>query len=327
MVFDTVRRCFVFAALLLFILPRITHAHGGVVEEDDLCVINIGYLKANFKIYVPQQTGHSEYCEDIPVRGESVFVMQYQHGGLSEAEIDFRIIKNVTGKSSFARIEDVQAIDDIEAVTIRYAPPTVVPDVFTLLQSFDQDGEYIGIVSAARTDTGKVYTAVFPFEVGYIGFGVWPWIIAGLVLLQLNYWFMSRRRDKAASTAIVVLILAVLPTSNAFADEDSWTSDAGHFQVSYESELDPIAINTIHSWILHIVSADGEALTDAEITINGGMPEHNHGLPTAPRVVEDLGDGRYRIAGMRFHMSGNWQIVISIDSGSHRDEVTIPLEL
>ena len=63
------------------------------------------------------------------------------------------------------------------------------------------------------------------------------------------------------------------------------------------------------------------------LSIDGGMPEHDHGLPTAPRVVAELGGGDYRIEGLRFHMSGLWEIQISIDSGDHRDVVTIPLEL
>ena len=34
---------------------QIAFGHGGVVLEEDLCVINIGYLQAHFKIYVPQE--------------------------------------------------------------------------------------------------------------------------------------------------------------------------------------------------------------------------------------------------------------------------------
>ncbi len=79
--------------LLLLTLSSSVFAHGGVVEDDDLCVIKIGYLRAHFKIYVPEERQHQEFCEDIPVRGDSVFVMEYQHDGLSEAEIDFRIIR------------------------------------------------------------------------------------------------------------------------------------------------------------------------------------------------------------------------------------------
>ena len=311
--------------ICLSLMPAVGFAHGGVVEEDDLCVINIGYLKAHFKIYVPGEKGHTEYCEDIPVRGESVFVMEYQHEGLSEAELDFRIIRNVTGKGAFARLTDVEAIDDIDAVTVRYQPPAVVPDVFTLLQRFDEDGEYIGIVSATRTDTGVVYTAVFPFEVGYTGLGTWPWLIALLLLLQFNYWMMSRQRKR--SVAIAVLLFATMLGSQAMAADDSWLSAAGHFRVSYTSDWQPIPINAMHAWTLHVELADGTPLTNATMTIDGGMPQHNHGLPTSPRVVEELGEGDYRVDGLRFHMAGYSELRIAIDAGDKRDSVVIPLEL
>lgn len=312
-------------AFFIIAVPGITYAHGGVVAEDDLCVINIGYLKAHFKIYVPQQTGHKEYCEDIPVRGESVFVMEYQHNDLNAAEIDFRIIKNTTGKSNFARLEDVEAIDNIDGITVHYSPSKTFPDVFTLLQNFDEDGEYIGIVSAAHADTRKVYIAVFPFEVGYVGLGIWPWIIAALLFLQVNYWLMNRRQKTA--TVALVMLLGVFFLNDAAADGDSVFSDDGQFQVSYESDLKPIVINKIHGWTLSIRSADGSAVTDAEITIKGGMPEHDHGLPTEPRIVENMGNGRYRVAGMRFHMNGYWEVAISIDAGSRHDDAIIRLHL
>ena len=314
------------AIFLCCLLPADGHGHGGVVEEDDLCVINIGYLKAHFKIYVPQQTQHDEYCEDIPIKGESIFVMEYQHDGLSKAEIDFRIIRNVTGKGVFARLEDVVAIDDIDAVTVRYEPPAVVPDVFTLLQPFDQDGEFIGIVSARQLDSDNVYTAVFPFEVGYTGMGYWPWIIAALVILQFNYWFMSRRRARSVGAALLASGLA-LPLSLQAEDAELWTSDAGHFRVRYESELKPLQINKIHSWVLFVSDASGKPLDGAKISVSGGMPEHDHGLPTAPRVTAGLGNGRYRVEGMRFHMRGQWEVRIEIDAGTERDGVTIELTL
>lgn len=321
-------------ALLMNLLPAAVSAHGGVVEEDDLCVINIGYLRAHFKIYLPQQSGHEEYCEDVPARGESVFVMEYQHDGLAEAEIDFRIIENTTGKGEFARIEDVERIDDIDAITIRYEPPAVVPDVFTLLQSFESDGEFIGIVSASYADTGKVYTAVFPFEVGYTGIGMWPWFVAAVLFLQLNYWFMSRRRRDTEPTATTTGMLAVIacasfaPWSDSVAaDNETWVSKNGHFVVSYVAELQPLTINRIHRWTLHVETAGGEPLAAAAISISGGMPEHNHGLPTEPRVVESLGNGNFRVDGMRFHMRGFWELRVSIDDGRHSDVVTIPLQL
>ena len=313
--------------LLLLTLSSSVFAHGGVVEDDDLCVIKIGYLRAHFKIYVPEERQHQEFCEDIPVRGDSVFVMEYQHDGLSEAEIDFRIIRNVTGKGTFARLEDVEAIDDLEAVTVRHEPPTVVPDVFTLLQPFEEDGEYIGIVSARSLDTQVVYTAVFPFEVGYTGFGYWPLILGALFALQFIYWFMSRRARQATSVAALLLASALLTPEVRAQDNESWVSDAGHFSVSFQSELQPLVINKIHNWVLHVEDSEGNAVTDAIITVNGGMPEHNHGLPTVPQVTATLEDGDYQVEGMRFHMRGYWEIRVAIDIGTERDSVTIPLSL
>lgn len=319
-------------ALSLSVYPTSTQAHGGVVEDDDLCVINIGYLRAHFKIYLPQERQHREYCEDIPSTGESVFVMEYQHDGLSEAEIDFRIVRNVTGRGKFARLEDVEAIEDIDAVTLRYEPAAVVVDVFTLLQRFDEEGEYIGIVSALRTDTQKVYTAVFPFKVGRTSLGYWPWIIAALLALQCNYWYMNRSRTRRATNSAVLALCGLILSVDAEAQEETtpapaWTSDAGYFVVSFKSDLDPLTINKMHSWILHIEKSDGEAAADVKITFSGGMPEHNHGLPTKPRIAENLAHGNYRVEGVRFHMNGYWEIRVSIDDGTHRDDVTIPLQL
>ncbi len=316
-----------FGLLFFLVLSPVAFGHGGVVEEDDLCVIKIGYLRAHFKIYVPAERQHQEYCEDIPIRGDSVFVMEYQHDGLSKAEIDFRIVHNVTGKGNFARLSDIEAIADLDAITIRYEPATVVPDVFTLLQPFEEDGEYIGIISARNSDTQVVYTAVFPFEVGYTGLGVWPWIIAALFALQLSYWYMSRRARQSTNT-LVLLAAATLFAPDSIADADeSWVSDSGYFTVTFRSELQPLAINRIHSWILHVEDRHGNPIRNAEINIDGGMPEHNHGLPTAPQVNETSKAGDYKVEGMRFHMRGYWEIRIQIDVGNQRDSVMVPLDL
>ncbi len=77
MIFPLVPRLATLIGLaMFFVLPGNALAHGGVVNDGDLCVINIGYLRAHFKIYVPQERQHQDYCEDIPIRGESVFVME-----------------------------------------------------------------------------------------------------------------------------------------------------------------------------------------------------------------------------------------------------------
>src|SRR5689334_21915181 len=85
-------------------------AHGSITAEGDLCIIRIGFYTAHFKVFQPQTSRDREYCEDLPDTGESVFVMDYVHKGLSEVPIEFRIIRDATGLGRFARLADVLAL-------------------------------------------------------------------------------------------------------------------------------------------------------------------------------------------------------------------------
>ena len=106
----------------------------------------------------------------------------------------------------------------------------------------------------------------------------------------------------------------------------AWAA-SGEFQVTYTSTIDPIAINKMHEWVLDIKTGDGTPVTDAEIVIDGGMPAHNHGLPTNPKVTQDLGQGKYRVEGVRFHMAGYWEMRVTIKANGVEDTVVISLEL
>jgi len=161
--------------------------------ETDLCIIKIGYLTAHFKIYQPLSDGHTAYCEDLPSTGESIFVMEYLHDELSRIPVDFRIIHDVTGKGRFARWEDVAAIEDLDSVTVLYHPARIEADVFTALYNFTEEGDYIGIVTAKANAGERLHMAVFPFEVGYTGFGYWPLFVGVLLLIELLYLYMSGR--------------------------------------------------------------------------------------------------------------------------------------
>jgi hypothetical protein len=180
-------------AALLLLSWQSSDGHGGVVEEADICVIKISYLKAHFKIYQPLQDGHEEYCEDLPNATESIFVMEYLHDELGRIPVEFRIIRDVTGKGRFARWEDVAAIADLDAVTVMHRSASIEPDVFTAMHDFSEEGDYIGVVTATPNDGERLHIAVFPFEVGYTGFGYWPLILGVLLLMQLQYLYMSGR--------------------------------------------------------------------------------------------------------------------------------------
>jgi hypothetical protein len=167
-------------------------AHGGVVLEDDACVITIGFLKAHFTGYQPRSRGNKEFCEDIPDVAESVFVIDYLHDFLKQMSVDFRIIEDVNNFGVFAKWDDIATLEDIDRDTVFYQPPIKRPDgVLTVDHAFQKAGSYIGIVTARHPDEDKTYNAVFQFQVGGAEYGYLPLFIALVVLVQVLYWITS----------------------------------------------------------------------------------------------------------------------------------------
>ena len=97
------------------------------------------------------------------------------------------------------------------------------------------------------------------------------------------------------------------------------------YRVSIQPELDPPATGTLHNWIVTVVQPNGEPVTDAKISVDGGMPQHGHGLPTAPQVTKHLGEGRYLVEGVRFNMGGWWELKFTVDAAAGSDNVTFNL--
>ena len=104
-------------------------------------------------------------------------------------------------------------------------------------------------------------------------------------------------------------------------------SVAGVFVVAVSPEREPLQQGPLHSWIVTVTTPDGAPVEDATIALDGGMPQHGHGLPTAPAMTGALGNGRYRIEGMRFNMSGWWELKLAIAAGRASDDVTFNLVL
>ena len=89
-------------------------------------------------------------------------------------------------------------------------------------------------------------------------------------------------------------------------------------------ELRPRQMQTVR---VAILDAGGRAVEDASLSIDGGMPEHGHGLPTRPRMTRVIGPGTYEVDGVRFNMGGWWEFKVTITSGRGADTVTFNLSL
>lgn len=107
----------------------------------------------------------------------------------------------------------------------------------------------------------------------------------------------------------------------------SKASAKGLYAVAIAPEKEPLEQGPLHSWILTLKTADGAPLEGAAISVGGGMPQHGHGLPTAPQVTAALGEGRYRIEGVRFNMSGWWEFKLHVSAAAGVDDVTFNLSL
>jgi hypothetical protein len=99
-------------------------------------------------------------------------------------------------------------------------------------------------------------------------------------------------------------------------------SAAGTYRVALVPPAQPPAINQMHSWQVKLATADGKPVHGATFGVDGGMPQHGHGLPTKPRVTRELEDGTYQLDGMKFSMTGWWEVKLDIRAPQGADKVT-----
>jgi hypothetical protein len=99
-------------------------------------------------------------------------------------------------------------------------------------------------------------------------------------------------------------------------------SAAGVYRVALLPPAQAPAINQMHSWKVKLATPDGNPVHGAKFAVDGGMPQHGHGLPTQPRVTREVADGTYQLDGMKFSMTGWWEVKLAIDGPQGADKVT-----
>jgi len=97
---------------------------------------------------------------------------------------------------------------------------------------------------------------------------------------------------------------------------------AGRYIVALQPPATPAAINQIHSWQVRLTTPAGLPVAHAHFAIDGGMPQHGHGLPTRPQVTTELADGTYLLEGVKFSMTGWWELKLAIQGAAGADHVT-----
>jgi hypothetical protein len=105
------------------------------------------------------------------------------------------------------------------------------------------------------------------------------------------------------------------------------TSEGGLYRATIHPQGDSIPQGRLHRWTVHLETASGAPVDSAIVVVDGGMPQHGHGLPTKPRVTRELGNGDHLVEGMKFNMGGWWVVKFRVNATAGSDSLVFNLKL
>jgi hypothetical protein len=104
-------------------------------------------------------------------------------------------------------------------------------------------------------------------------------------------------------------------------------SASGNYRGVIHPDGDSIPQGKLQRWTLHLETAAGAPVDSARIVVDGGMPQHGHGLPTKPLVTRQLASGDYLVEGMKFNMGGWWVVKFRVSAAEGADSLVFNLKL
>ena len=140
----------------------------------------------------------------------------------------------------------------------------------------------------------------------------------------------SPSRTLAVLGAAAALLSGCMPFSRAPGGLDysrTRASEGGRYRATIRPPGDSIPRGRLQRWTLHLETAAGAPVDSAAVAVDGGMPQHGHGLPTKPRVTRALGNGDHLVEGMKFNMGGWWVVKFRVSAEAGRDSVVFNVRL
>jgi hypothetical protein len=92
------------------------------------------------------------------------------------------------------------------------------------------------------------------------------------------------------------------------------------YTVAYRADPAPIPLAR-HFGLDVIVCPNAGVAAPAGLEVDAVMPAHKHGMNYRPQVAA-AGPGRYRVEGLLFHMSGEWELRFDLDGPKGRERAT-----
>ena len=121
-------------------------------------------------------------------------------------------------------------------------------------------------------------------------------------------------------------IMMLVPPPDGLDMSRTKASANGSFVATVEPQ-GPIAVRQPLTWTVTVAMADGSAVSADQVSVDGWMPHHAHGLPSEPQVAKDLGGGKFSVEGLTFSMAGWWEVNVHVDTPNGDDKATFNFAL
>jgi hypothetical protein len=141
---------------------------------------------------------------------------------------------------------------------------------------------------------------------------------------------IARAIGAAAIATAIGLLTGCMMFSKAPGDLDysrTRRSESGLYRGTIRPQGDSIPQGRLQRWTLHLETVDGAPVDSAAVSVDGGMPQHGHGLPTKPRVTRALGNGDHLVEGMKFNMGGWWVVKFRVNATPGSDSLVFNVKL
>ncbi len=104
--------------------------------------------------------------------------------------------------------------------------------------------------------------------------------------------------------------------------EDGAVIRNGDLVLAYRLAAKAGRIPMAKHFALEVQLCDQRGISAAQLhKADATMPEHRHGMNYRPAITP-LGDGRFRVEGMMFHMAGRWELAFEVRNGKEVTRLT-----
>ena len=102
-------------------------------------------------------------------------------------------------------------------------------------------------------------------------------------------------------------------------------SHNGLYRASLVPSIDPAGRWGSTTWTVKVETAAGTPVDDATLSLESWMPDDERVAALHPRVTRYVGDGRYRVDGLRFDRRGWWNVRLQVARTGSTDSLAFNL--